>query len=215
MQTAKKRKKRLLAEALAVLCTAAGKFVFMDYLNWRFAYVAVAVVCWLLYIILRIRKQPGIAANWGFRTDNFKSVLRMVLPFGLLAVGIFFYVGSILDTLNLTWHIIPILISYPIWGTIQQFLVIGLVGGNLQTFSTNNWHRGLIIFVTAILFAVVHYPSGWLMLGTFVLALFYGFIYLKQRNLYVLGLFHGWLGALFYYTVVGSDPFAEIFPIWA
>jgi uncharacterized protein len=49
------------------------------------------------------------------------------------------------------------------------------------------------------------------MLGTFILALLYGYIYLRSRNLYVLGLFHGWLGALFFYTVVGRDPFAEVF----
>jgi len=41
--------------------------------------------------------------------------------------------------------------------------------------------------------------------------LLYGYIYLRSRNVYVLGLFHGWLGGLFFYTVVGRDPFIEIF----
>ena len=49
------------------------------------------------------------------------------------------------------------------------------------------------------------------MIGTFVLALLYSAVYLRERNLYALGLFHGWLGALFYYTVVGRDPFMEVF----
>ena len=49
------------------------------------------------------------------------------------------------------------------------------------------------------------------MLGTFVLALLYGYCYLRARNLFVLGLFHGWLGALFFYTVVDRDPFMEVF----
>lgn len=62
-----------------------------------------------------------------------------------------------------------------------------------------------------MLFGGVHYPSGWLMLGTFVLALFYGWIYLRERNVYVLGIFHGWLGGLFYYTVLDRDPFLETF----
>lgn len=207
--------KRLLLEAVAVICTAAGKFVFMDYLNWRFVYVAFAVAAWTVYILYRIKNEHGQAASWGFRSDNFKKVLQMVIPFGLLAIGIFFGVGSVLGTVNLSWHILPILITYPLWGVIQQFLVIGLVGGNLQQIARSKIQRLSFILATAVLFSVVHYPSGWLMLGTFVLAIFYGFVYLKERNLYVLGLFHGWLGALFYYTVVGSDPFAEIFPIWA
>ncbi len=34
---------------------------------------------------------------------------------------------------------------------------------------------------------------------------------LRIRNVYVLGILHGWLGALFYYTVVDRDPFIEVF----
>jgi hypothetical protein len=49
------------------------------------------------------------------------------------------------------------------------------------------------------------------MIGTFVLALIYSTVYLRQRNVYALGIFHGWLGAIFYYTVVARDPFAEVF----
>jgi membrane protease YdiL (CAAX protease family) len=48
-------------------------------------------------------------------------------------------------------------------------------------------------------------------IGNFILALFYGYVYLKVRNIWVLGLFHGWLGALFFYTVVNRDPFIEVF----
>ena len=42
-------------------------------------------------------------------------------------------------------------------------------------------------------------------------AVFYGFVYLRMKDIYVLALFHGWLGGLFYYTVVGRDPFVEMF----
>ena len=49
------------------------------------------------------------------------------------------------------------------------------------------------------------------MAGTFILALFYGYVYLKIKNIYALGIVHGWLGALFYYTVVNQDPFADVF----
>jgi hypothetical protein len=78
--------KRRILEILAVILTAIGKFIFMDYLNWRFVFVVTAIICWVSYIIYRNRKQPGIIKYWGFRTDNFKPVLKKVLPFGLLAV---------------------------------------------------------------------------------------------------------------------------------
>jgi membrane protease YdiL (CAAX protease family) len=135
----------------------------------------------------------------------------MVLPFGLISIIVFFLLGFYLGSLNLTWHIIPILILYPLWGIIQQFLVIGLVAGNLKDLKQRKLSDLLIILLTALLFGVLHYPFYWLMFGTFVLALFYGYIYLRSRNVYVMGIFHGWLGALFFYTVVGRDPFAEVF----
>lgn len=61
------------------------------------------------------------------------------------------------------------------------------------------------------MFAGVHYPFWWLIAATFILAIFYGYIYLKERNVYVLWLFHGWLGGIFYYTVMDSDPFLDTF----
>ncbi|HEX6169666.1 MAG TPA: CPBP family intramembrane glutamic endopeptidase [Chitinophagaceae bacterium] len=203
--------KRRVLEISAVILTAIGKFIFMDNLNWRFPFVTVAIISWVSYIIYSKSKQPGITKYWGFRTDNFKTVLKKVLPFGLMAVVTFFSVGFYKGTLNISWHIIPILILYPIWGTIQQFLLIALTAGNLQDMKGQKLNKEIIILLSAILFGAIHYPFVWLMIATFILAIFYGWIYLSQRNLYVLGLFHGWLGGIFYYTVLERDPFMEMF----
>lgn len=183
----------------------------MDYLNWRFLFVVVAIIFWASYIFYRIRTQSGIAKYWGFRTDNFKKVLKKVLPLGLLSVIAFICVGVYQHTINITWHIIPILILYPIWGIIQQFLLIALTAGNMQDIKGYRFKRAIIILFPALLFALMHYPFVWLIAATFLLALFYGFVYLNERNIYVLGLFHGWLGGLFYYTVLDRDPFLEMF----
>lgn len=203
--------KQRLLEILAVVLTAIGKFVFMDFLNWRFPFVAFAVVCWTAYIIYRSKQTKGILKYWGFRKDNFKATVKLMLPFGMLSVVSFFAVGYYQDTINCTWHIIPLLITYPIWGTIQQFLTIGLIAGNLNDLKSVRIHKFLIIVISSILFSIVHFPSVWLMTGTFFLALFYGIVYLKSKNVFAMGLIHGWLGALFYYTVVNRDPFQEIF----
>jgi membrane protease YdiL (CAAX protease family) len=203
--------KRRILEISAVVLTAMGKFIFMDYLNWRFPFVAIAIISWITYIIYRSKKQSTILKYWGFRTDNFKSVLKIVLPFGLLAVISFIGVGFYQSTINITWHIIPILILYPLWGTIQQFLLIALTAGNLQDLKGQKLNKGVIILLSALLFGFIHYPYQWLMIATFILGLFYGWIYLREKNLYVLGLFHGWLGGIFYYTVLERDPFLEMF----
>jgi len=198
-------------EILAVVLTAIGKFIFMDYLNWRFPFVAFVIISWMTYIIYRSSKQPTILKYRGFRTDNFKSVLKRALPVGLLAIISFIGLGFYQSTINITWHIIPILILYPLWGTIQQFLLIAPTAGNLQDLKGQKLDKGAIIFFSALLFGFIHYPYIWLMIATFLLAIFYGWVYLKERNIYLLGLFHGWLGGIFYYTVLERDPFLEMF----
>ncbi len=203
--------KQRVLEILAVALTAIGKFIFMDFLNWRLPYVAFAVISWTVYIVYRQKQSNGILNYWGFRSDNFSEAVKLMLPFGLLSIATFFTIGYFQGSINLTWHLLPLLITYPIWGSIQQFLTIGLIAGNLKDFKSKRLNKLSIIFITALLFSVVHFPSIWLMVGTFLLALFYGYVYLKVKNIYAMGLFHGWLGALFYYTVVNRDPFQEVF----
>jgi len=198
-------------EIFAVVITASGKFIFMDWLNWRFPFISAAIIFWIIYIIYRSRKQPAILKYWGFRTDNFRSVIKMLLPFAIFALITCVAVGIYRNTIIVSWHIIPILLLYPLWGVIQQYLLIALTTGNLQDLQQQKFNKGIIIFFAAILFAIVHYPFTWLIIGTFFLATIYGWVYWKERNLYVLGLFHGWLGGIFYYTVLGRDPFAEVF----
>lgn len=203
--------RRRVMEIAAVFFTASGKFIFMDWLQWKLPFILIAITGWTVYVFVRRKQAPGILHYWGFQIDNFGKVLKMVLPFGIISIFAFFLIGLYLDRVNITWNIIPILLLYPIWGTIQQFLVIGIVAGNLKDLKRRDFSDTLIIFVTALLFGVLHYPFYWLILGTFVLALFYGYVYLRARNVYVMGIFHGWLGGLFFYTVLGRDPFEEVF----
>ena len=203
--------KTRIAEITAVVATAIGKFIFMDYFkDLRPIFIIVAIIGWVAYIIYRSKTKPGIAKYWGFRTDNFLSVFKMVLPFGVLAVIACFIIGFYQGTIHISWTLIPILILYPIWGVIQQFLLIALTAGNLQDMQSNRIHNAVIILIAALLFGGIHYPFIWLMAGTFILSIFYGWVYLRERNLYVLGIFHGWLGGLFYYTVMDRDPWMEL-----
>ncbi len=113
-------------EISAVILTGLGKFVFMDYLDWRLFYISAACLFWLFYIIKRYKEQAGILAYWGFTKKYSKETFLIILPFGLIAMILFFIIGHYRSTNILSWHIIPLLILYPIWGTIQQFIIIAL-----------------------------------------------------------------------------------------
>jgi uncharacterized protein len=201
----------IILELLAIAATAIGKFFFMDFLKWRLSFIVVCLTGWLLYILYWYMKDSMVVRNWGFRQDTFWPTVYLLFPFALLSIMTCLVVGYYKNTLNLHWHILPLLVVYPIWGTIQQFLVMSLVAGNLQDLKIQWLNKSSIILISAILFGALHFPYLWLMIGTFVLSLVYGFIFLKIRNLYALGIFHGWLGALIFYSLVNRDPWAEVF----
>ena len=196
-------------EILAVILTAAGKFVFIDWLNQKFWYVSMACLGWLIYVLRQLKKNPKKVRQWGFGKRGFRPSLRYLFPFAAVSLAIFIVYGFWSGRAVIHWHIIPILILYPLWGTIQHFLLIALVAGNLNRMDTPKLSHWSIVLFTATLFSLVHYPSYGLMGATFLLAALYVNTYIKFENLWALGLIHGWLGACFYYLVLGRDTWVE------
>ena len=200
-----------LVEIFLVFLTAAGRFISVLWLNQRIIYVLIAITFWISYIIYKYQKQRELFPYWGFRKDNFKKSFLMILPIALVVIAGFVLVGWWRNTLIINWHLIPILLLYPAWGVVQQFLLMALVAGNMKDMDGNKLPDYLIVFLTAVLFALVHYPSYLLMGGTFVLAIVYTILYFREKNLWALGIYHGWLGGCFYFFVLGNDPWKVSF----
>jgi uncharacterized protein len=121
-------------EISAVILTAVAKFLFMDYLNWKLPFIIITIIFWVCYIIYRSKRNPGITKYWGFRSDNFSQVIKIILPFAIAAFIILICIGIFQHTIKISWHILPILLLYPLWGIIQQFLLIALTAGNLYDY---------------------------------------------------------------------------------
>ncbi len=203
--------KRRIFEILAVIITGVGKFIFMDWLNVRLAFMTVACVFWILYVFVRLRKDKSILKYWGLTKLNFNKTFIEILPFAIITVVLFVVVGRWINTSVLSINILPILLLYPIWGIIQQFIMIGIFARNLKDMNGVAYPIWIIIMATAISFAIVHYPYGLLIIGTFLLALVYTHLYLKGRNLIVMGIYHGWVGAFFFYTLLSRDSWEKVF----
>jgi len=114
-------------EILAVVTTGLCKFIFMDYLNWRLLYISVACLFWIGYIARRYRTDKTILFYWGFRRDNFLETFLYVLPIGLFTAATLYGISHYRGINRLNWHILPLLLLYPIWGTIQQFIIVALI----------------------------------------------------------------------------------------
>jgi hypothetical protein len=200
-----------LYEIIAAALTGIGKIVFINLIDFRLPYIIISIVGWLCYIIYRYRQEPDIIRYWGLGTEKFGSSFLQLLPVALTCVAIFVGVGYYFQTEVLDWSLVLILMLYPIWGILQQFIVLGIYSRNLADGWGGQRSEATIIGLTAVLFAIVHYPSPLLIVATFFLAIVYTWLFLRGSSILALGIYHGWLGGVFFYTVLGRNPWAEAF----
>jgi len=192
-----------------VALTAVLSFVMRELGGTAF-FIAGAIVFWVGYVILRTRQDNEALHRWGFRNDNLRaafvatSVVFIACSAGLAQFAL------VHGTLNWPLHLFAQLLFYPLWGLIQQFLALGIVASNLERLAVLRTRRLWLVIVTAVLFSAVHLYDMGLAAGTLVLELLILPLYLRYRNLWPLGILHGWLGALFYLWVLNEDLWSEI-----
>jgi len=207
-------KKRQRLEIGAVILTGSMKYVFMDWLELRIFYIGVACLFWTIYIYKSYQDNKLILQYWGFRKDYFRNVFLFLMPFALVIIAAILWYGISIKTITLNWHLIPVFIFYPLWGIIQQFLIMALVAGNLQSLSAVKLRKYQIILLISVLFAMVHYPSLPLMLFVFLMELLFTSAYFRWRNLWPLGLYHGWVASLLLFFVLGRDLWNELWKVF-
>ncbi len=199
---------------LAVCITAALKFIFMDWLNWSVFYICGIVLFWMAYILYRVKSNRETLIVWGFKKEHFKLSLLYLAPL-IILTGIVSVLYSILhESLTFSWTFILVLLLYPFWGLIQQFMMLGIVSQSLESLTEGKMNRVLLIFLVSALFSLVHYPSPFLMIFTFFLEVVFTLVYLKWRNLWAIGFAHGWIGTLILYYVLDRNLWSELFSIF-
>lgn len=198
-------------EICAVIATAILKFIFIDWLNLRAVYIVLICLFWLIYIYSKYKRNPESILQWGIQKQHFKQTFLFLLPFAIVCIaGIGLY-GYLSGVYILSWHILPILLMYPLWGLIQQFIVAGLISGNLKSIRNPRFYNYQIILLTSLLFSLVHYPNGILMLFTFIMQWIFTYAFLRWKNIWPLGLYHGWIATLLLYFALGRDLWVELF----
>lgn len=79
------------------------------------------------------------------------------------------------------------LLTYLLWALLQQILMLVVVLPRLRQLAGS---RAWAIVGTALLFALMHTPNGWLMQLTFVAELYWAWCYLRRPNLLPIALAH-------------------------
>jgi uncharacterized protein len=200
-------------DILAVVITGSMKYILMDWLDLRVFYIGAACLFWSVFIFKRYREDKSILRRWGFRKDHFKPAFLFLLPFALGITAAIIWYGIAYNATFLNWHVIPIFIFYPAWGVIQQFMMIALIAGNLRRISGLNLKDYQVTVLTSLLFALVHYPSLPLMVFAFIMEVGFISVYIRWKNIWPLGLYHGWIASLLLFFVMGRDLWNELWPV--
>lgn len=169
------------------------------------------VALWIGYIVRRYRQDPKAVAAWGLRREGLLPTTLAtgaVMAVGGTAMGLYgWWTGASLPP----WYAAVVLLSYPVFGLVQQLIVQGLVTGNLSKLPGKLGHPAVATLLSASLFGLVHWPETELMIGTFFLGLAFAPIWMRWRNLFPLAVAHGWLGMAIFYIVLQRDPLMTYF----
>lgn len=174
-------------------------------------FIGGACLFWTGFVVFRVRHDPGAFRRWGFRSDNLlraSAIPAALFVAAALALGVYAYQSG---KLRFPPHTGLLFLLYPAWGVVQQFLALGVAVQSLERLPAIGRSKALLTLLGAVLFSAVHAPDLWPMAATFLLELVLVPLYLRYRNLWPLGILHGWLGVLFYLWGMGRDMWAENF----
>lgn len=201
-------RRRALGEILGVLATGVLFLVFENLLDLKLAFLVPCVIGWTAYLVVRLRRERTLAADWGIRCDNLTSAGPPILGAFAAGAAALFAVRLALGTGPFPPGAWIVFLIYPVWSFIQQFVLQALVALNLERLGLP---RAAVVPVAAALFGLAHLPD-WPLVGLCAAAgLAWTAIYLRWRHLPLLALSHAWLGALAYYGVLRRDPWGEMF----
>lgn len=173
-------------------------------------FIGAAALFWIVYVIWRIRRQVEVLREWGFRVDNLNTSFKWPTLFFLAATIVMALIGVSRGHTLLDRALLPLLVLYPLWGVVQQFLVQSLFVSNLTALLSVE-KTGFAVVAGVVLFGLVHYPRWIEVIATAGMAAVFIPLFLNDRNLWPLGLYHGWLGSFFHVWVLGRNPWFEIF----
>ncbi len=197
-------------ELCAAAMTAAGKFVFTDWLEYQLPYTVGAIIFWAAYVMLRHKADESVVRRWGFRHAGLREAAVLsglaFLAGGGFCVGYALISGEAL----VNWNLALLLLLYPAWGLVQQFLVVALLADNLMALMRERTPEFVVVMVAALVFSAVHVPETELMIATFFLGTATTLIFFRTRNLWMVGLLHGWFATLFYFLVLRHDPLTPL-----
>jgi|SRR3989344_3039156 len=180
-----------IAELAAVFLLVEAR-IWIFYQNYKITAVVIPLIILLASWRWRdgfLLKTLGLRPEWSWRGYPFLISSFCVLISVILISGIYWQPGI---TLSVTPSLILAgVLKYYLWALFQQLCLNGYFANGIYACTKN--HR-LTVFLSAILFAVIHLPNPALTVAGFFGGLASAHFFLINRNLYPLALGHALLG---------------------
>lgn len=186
--------------------TGVGHLVFSEF-DASGVFIPIAAGGWGGYVGYRAVTEPGFLGNLGLTGQNLGPAFRDASILAGVSLAGMAAVGAAQGTLALDADFLPLFVLYPAWGVVQQTLVQGFFTRHLDRAGLSPW---IVSPVSAVAFGSVHIPNWKLTAATTALGAAYAPLYLRHRNLWPLGVYHGVLGAFFYRWVLDRNPWQEL-----
>jgi membrane protease YdiL (CAAX protease family) len=198
--------RRALLEMGAVALTGVGHLAASSQ-GLSGAYIPVVVVGWGGYVGVRAATEPGYLGELGLTRERLGPAFRDASLVAAASLAGMAAVGAARGSLRVDASMLPLLVLYPAWGLTQQTLVQGMLTRHLDA-------AGLpalaVVPLASAAFGSVHVPNWPLVGATTALGGAFATLYLRDGNVWPLGLYHGVLGAAFYVWVLDRDPWREL-----
>ena len=154
----------------------------------------------LFWILLRtVRSRPSIR-RLGLRVTGMRPAMWVVALAATLALmGV--WVSFRMHTLHAVFRNFRVewaFLAYIVWGLMQQFILQDFFLARLMRLVPT---RAAAVIIAGALFALAHVPNPVLVVATLVWGIIACTLFLRYRNLYVLGLAHAILGMCLAVTI--------------
>jgi hypothetical protein len=160
-------------------------------------YVKLITIPLTLAFIVFSQIKSGISSfEQGFKPKHWRNPLAHILLPSLIAGLLIITIGLILKTASNKYPPLFLsyiaLVGYPIWGIIQEYIVIVFMLKRLKIVLNN---KRVSFYIAAFIFATTHLPNPFLVAVTFLMSMVWIKMFEKYKNLYILGFCHGFMGA--------------------